>query len=82
MVSFKKKALHLYIPHHLTPTEKSIPSPERVELNTFLMNLLENIKQLPKNEVKHCDMSNTFSVLQLLTFIRAYVPRRKDGTQV
>ena len=30
-------------------------TPERDELNTFLMKLLETIKQLPKNEVKHCD---------------------------
>jgi len=28
-------------------------TPERDELNTFLMKLLDTIKQLPKHEVKH-----------------------------
>ena len=30
-------------------------TPERVEINTFLSNVLEAIKQVTKNEVKHCD---------------------------
>jgi len=29
--------------------------PERDEVNTFLIKLVETIKQLPKNQVKHCD---------------------------
>ena len=49
MVVLQKKYEELQNPppHHVTP--------ERDELNTFLMKLLETIKQLPKNEVKHCD---------------------------